>query len=416
MLLAGLLAGPLAAPAHAAKPDQLKPNRYEVGAVPALGGDTDVGFGFGAVLSLARFQAGYYPFRWRLELQGYLTVKERPEGGVEWPFHDHYLKLDLPGLLSPRLRWTLRVGFSRFVTAGYYGLGNAAPAVSRADAFDPTLQPREYNEALRYHQFDRVFPRALANVRVTLRKELQLFFAGTAAFNDLRLYPGSKLAEDVASGPPAVRGMLFGASRHLTLQGDAGVLWDSRDHDMVPRSGVLHEASLRAGTFEEGRVYGGFNVTLRFFHAFFRDYLTLAARAVFDLLFGQVPVYELARYGGLFPDYGPGGSTSVRGVPGQRYHGKLKLVGNLELRSKWLPFTVLKQRFNVGTVVFADAGRVWADYTERPELDGKGLGLKVGAGGGVRLQWGEAFMIRTDVAWSPDASPIGFYVDIFHIF
>jgi hypothetical protein len=45
-----------------------------------------------------------------------------------------------------------------------------------------------------------------------------------------------------------------------------------------------------------------------------------------------------------------------------------------------------------------------------PELDGRGPGLKYGVGGGVRLTSGTAFVLRADLAWSPDATPIGAYV------
>jgi hypothetical protein len=62
-----------------------------------------------------------------------------------------------------------------------------------------------------------------------------------------------------------------------------------------------------------------------------------------------------------------------------------------------------------GVVAFFDAGRVWADTAPHPELDGTGLGLKYGTGGGVRLQSGKAFVLRGDVAWSPDARPLGGY-------
>jgi len=66
-----------------------------------------------------------------------------------------------------------------------------------------------------------------------------------------------------------------------------------------------------------------------------------------------------------------------------------------------------------GIVGFADAGRVWADTSFHPELDGTGIGLKYGVGGGLRLQSGSSFVLRADVAWSPDAralgSPVGGY-------
>ena len=69
-----------------------------------------------------------------------------------------------------------------------------------------------------------------------------------------------------------------------------------------------------------------------------------------------------------------------------------------------------------GLVPFFDAGRVWADSTPQPELDGQGLGLKYGAGGGLRLQSGSSFLLRLDVAASPDASPVSGYFSAGQIF
>jgi hypothetical protein len=37
-------------------------------------------------------------------------------------------------------------------------------------------------------------------------------------------------------------------------------------------------------------------------------------------------------------------------------------------------------------------------------------------GGGLRIKWGEAFLVRADVAWSPDADPIGLYFNVNHVF
>ena len=69
---------------------------------------------------------------------------------------------------------------------------------------------------------------------------------------------------------------------------------------------------------------------------------------------------------------------------------------------------------NLGTIAFIDAGRVWAEVASRPGLDGEGLGLKYGVGGGLRLQWGETFIVRADTGWSPDG--LGIFININHIF
>jgi hypothetical protein len=51
-----------------------------------------------------------------------------------------------------------------------------------------------------------------------------------------------------------------------------------------------------------------------------------------------------------------------------------------------------------------------------PELDGTGLGLKYGVGTGLRFQEGRTFVVRADLAWSPDARPIGGYFAAGQIF
>jgi hypothetical protein len=59
---------------------------------------------------------------------------------------------------------------------------------------------------------------------------------------------------------------------------------------------------------------------------------------------------------------------------------------------------------------------VWADTRPQPALDGTGLGLKYGVGGGLRLGSGGSFVLRGDIAWSPDATPIGGYLIAGEIF
>ena len=77
----------------------------------------------------------------------------------------------------------------------------------------------------------------------------------------------------------------------------------------------------------------------------------------------------------------------------------------------------LGQRFRLGTTTFFDTGRVWSDYTFHSPLDGSGIGLKYGVGGGLYILWGQAAMLRIEAAYSPDAVsenptlPLGIYVN-----
>src|SRR6185436_3403753 len=99
-----------------------------------------------------------------------------------------------------------------------------------------------------------------------------------------------------------------------------------------------------------------------------------------------------------------------------RYHGEVKILGNAELRKMFLFFHFLGKRNGLAAAVFVDTGRLWATYAAHPELDGRSLGLKLGLGGGLRLVAGDSFVLRGDVAWSPDARPIAGYVAAGHAF
>jgi hemolysin activation/secretion protein len=114
--------------------------------------------------------------------------------------------------------------------------------------------------------------------------------------------------------------------------------------------------------------------------------------------------------------YAIGGTNGVRGVPAQRYYGKVKIFGNIEVRAKLFDFHAFGKALTLGGAVFFDGGRVWADTTPQPALDGTSFGLKYGVGGGLRLMSGSAFVLRGDIAWSPDATPIGGYVVAGEIF
>ncbi len=188
-----------------------------------------------------------------------------------------------------------------------------------------------------------------------------------------------------------------------------GVQWDNRDNDVAPHRGSFTEGAIHlspGGTPAYPYRYGQATVVARGFVPLGSKRLTLALRGVADVFFGDPPFYELARYDDT---YALGGGNGVRGIPAQRYYGKVKVFGNVEIRGDVTSFHALGKKLLFGLVVFADGGRVWTELTPHPELDGTGFGLKYGVGGGARLQSGAHFVLRADVAWSPDARPIGGY-------
>jgi hypothetical protein len=233
---------------------------------------------------------------------------------------------------------------------------------------------------------------------------------------NIRPYQDSLLAREMATGVGDHR--LYGAEDQTRLLFGLGVAHDSRNHETVTTTGQFHELSIRASPGAFGAdPYLGVNLTLRGYAAILGERLSLGGRLVGDALSRRAPLVELGSYGGVYGAQGPGGSKGIRGVPQGRLLGRTKLIGNLEARSMFLPFSIARERFVLGAAAFLDAGRVWTDTLRADRaLDGPTFKLHWGAGGGPRLRWGDALLIRADVAYAPLGAEVGMapaiYVDV----
>ena len=298
----------------------------------------------------------------------------------------------------------------------YFGLGNASVEEQPWEDIDGEMDPEGFERATRFHQYSRSYPTLRADVWIDLPPPFRLFAGGSLVWNWIQVYDASRLALDLGgdSGGDAAD-LLVGTDRHGVIEGYAGVMIDTRDHEYAPTRGWFADLSIRGGPLLEiPGGYAGLNGAVRAYRRIWGPYLVLAARLLADVLLGTPPFYELSHFGGLFPNHGPGGGRSLRGAPQMRYHGKVKLIANLELRSKLVSFRLFKLPSSLGVTLFGDTGRVWTDTRPHPDLDGRGGALKYGVGGGLRLQMGETFVVRGDYGWSPDGW--GIYLDVNHVF
>jgi Omp85 superfamily domain len=385
--------------AHAPAAELARPP-LERAVVPLVGGDTDVGIGLGALGSLARLAPNGEDFRWKLEGAAFVTAKGM-ENGVASPWQDVFLMLTMKDLWAGRLRLELRAAYTRESNLRYYGLGNASVA------------PREDQPERDF--FVRTHPAARAQARVRLLGPLHVQVGTMYIHNWLGFDPSSRVLADASSGPVPVRAMLPLDTEHGLHLVEAGLVYDSRDDEIAPSRGQHHQMRVRVSPWQTANLpyrYGGASLSLSGFVPL-GDRVVFAARAVGDVQMGNVPFYELSRFD---ETSAIGGPKYIRGVPSNRYYGKRKLLSNLETRVRVAEFTVGKSQYELGTTAFFDAGRVWADLGPDPALDGTGFGIKYGTGAGLRLQKGKTFVLRVDLAWSPDARPLGGYFLAEHIF
>lgn len=380
----------------------------ELSIVPIAGGDSDVGIGIGEVSAWASldpaFKQSSAPYRWRLETDAFVTFKLREGNDVINPFQDYFVLLTLPRTgPGGRLRLDVRPAYTDERTLKYYGIGNATPFPDGVPIADT--------------EYERVHPTLLVEGRMQLAPGWFAQLGNVYTHNWLKVPPTSLLAMQQAAGAPDVRAMLGSFDSHGVDLIELGLQLDTRDDETVTRHGQFHAVQARLSPAVPGWMpyaYQQLDVTLRFYTTPIPRWLTVSFRLVGDVLLGDPPFYELARFA---ETPAIGGGKAVRGVPAQRYYGKVKLFENLEVQSELVRFTIKGKPMALAAAAFLDAGRVWAELGRRhPELDGTGWGIKYGVGGGLRLQRGQTFVVRADVAWSPDARPIGGYFAAGNIF
>ena len=374
--------------------------------VPLVGGDSDIGFGGGVLGSLTWVEPHLRPYRRRLEVGGIATFK-RPNDDWVTPFQDYYVVWTEPHLIKDVLRLDLRPSYTSEANQLYYGIGNG----TKAPEDGPTTE-----EERSYFLYGRSHPTLLARLRIAIGGGFYAQPGLVLTYNQVDVNRGSRLAADIAAADERWRRSFRSLGGHALTVFEYALLYDTRDDETTTHQGAFHQVKLRLSPGGSDAVpyrYGQLNVTARFYTTPIPRWLTIAVRFVGDAQFGDPPFYELARYEDTSAI---GGVRGVRGVPARRYYGKLKAFANFEARTQLVTMRFGGSDYSLGVVGFLDGGRVWADWSYQPELDGTGLGLKWGIGGGLRFQQGSAFVVRGDLAWSPDATPIGVYFTAAHIF
>ena len=360
----------------------------EVGLFPLIGGDTDNGFGAGVIGSVAVFDKTNPVYLWKLDFAGFYATKGFPPTPS---YIDAATTLTIPQLLDDHLRLEIRPSFTLDEALPYFGVGNKPPVPAT------TVPSRDF--------YERLHPSLSVLTRWRLSAHWFVLGGVQGTFNKLNAPADGTLAQEDGPTDP----FLF--KPHGVVRFETGLVYDSRDNEVAPNSGQYHQLKARASPhLGDALPYGyqQYGAIARYYTTLVPRRLVLALRGVVDLQAGRVPIYEGSRYE---ETSAIGGSLGVRGVPAYQFYGHAKAFGNVELRLKVHRFDALSRRFVIGFAGFVDVGRVWAHITTaHPELDGTGLGLHWGIGGGIRLQQGRAFLVRADVAWSPDARPVGAYV------
>jgi hypothetical protein len=358
--------------------EEEKPRKYKWFLLPNVAFDTDDGLGFGARAELQRVAPDRDPYVSSFVIQAYATLRG---------YHHHRFRMDLPGMgRQGRLRFSAWLAFRAWMNDGYWGMGNGTTRerVYITDLEDEDPRRKRYKYTL-------IQPFGLFTLRADIGGPLAVFGGLMIQYSKVSSYEGSLLE---AHQP-------YGMDGGLAVQFSGGIMIDTREPELTPNRGVMAEVSARVSPAFDAGAYWGLCTSVRTYVPLAKP-VVLASRVMAEWMYGDVPFYEMVRWGGSVPVLGFGGWETIRGVPFGRWHGRHKAVGNLELRIDVVRHPLLKQELRWQLVPTADVGAVWGTGEEAtapaPEVP-----LHPSAGVGIRLIWADAFVGRIDFSVGPDA-------------
>lgn len=189
-----------------------------------------------------------------------------------------------------------------------------------------------------------------------------------------------------------------------------GVALDNRDFEPNPRKGMFHDITFthHASWLGSDHTYNELTLGTRFYASPFPKLdLVFAGRAAVSWKFGDVPFYALTNM--QFTDQNQNSMGGVRGFRDRRFLGPFVAIADLEVRLTFLSWKWGEQDFDLSIAPFVDVISVF----DRPQ-DFNFKDWKIGYGGGLRLAWNQATIIRFDFGFSSE--DFGFYLMVRHLY
>ncbi|TVR74045.1 MAG: hypothetical protein EA408_03520 [Marinilabiliales bacterium] len=411
----------LSAPAAFAGEDPGKTG-WTFGALPAVSYNTDLGFQYGGLIDLYYYGDGStYP---KYMHKIYAEISRYTKGsGVNRIFYDSEF-------LVPGIRMTADLSYFTEKALDFYGFNgyNANYFASWEDDDDPAYLSRMfYRHERNMFRFTVDFQGRLSGRELRWIAGLGLMNTGIDRVDIDALNEGRDEDERLPDIPGMYEhyvrwGIISEGEKEggTTHHFKAGVIYDTRDNEPNPMSGMWSEAVIFAAPGFMGNgdfAYTRVSLTHRQYFTLIPRDLSLAYRLNYQgTLGGNVPFYMLPYMINSFSlssnTDGLGGSRTVRGMLRNRVVGEGMVFGNLELRWKFYRTVLFNQNIYLALNTFMDGGQVVAErkvdpvppdqpgpepiqpfteyYTEGKE------GLHLTYGGGFRIAMNENFIVAID--------------------
>lgn len=392
---------------------------WNVGGLPVIAYNTDLGFEYGALVNFFNYGDGSTYPQYRHNI--YAEVSRFTKGsGINRLFYDSKF-------LIPGLRITSDLAYLTDKMYDFYGF-NGYESVYNADWTDD--ESAAYRSRA-FYKYDRKLTRFTTDIQGKFANKAFGWVAGIGLYHfqidsvDIDKLNQGKSASDKL---PYVNGGLYqryidwgiiapdemhgGTTTYIKI----GAVYDTRDNEPNPMSGIWTEAVLTyapAFLSDKSRYeHAKLTVTHRQYFTLIKRRLSLAYRIGYQgTLWGKCPFYLQPNMATLYlrgaTNEGLGGSKTLRGIIRNRIVADAIAYGNIELRWKFVRFYFIKQNFYISFNTFIDAGQgitpikldrsfTEPGYSESDYFGNQAESLHSSWGMGLRIVMNQNFIIALD--------------------
>lgn len=400
----------LCLPFQAKEKDEIIKTGWNLGPLPVVGFDSDLGFQYGLCCDFFNYGDGtnypQYNFKINVEASTYTKGSSvlRSYGDFKTLIPNGKLFYDVTYFNAPKF--------------GFYGFnGLAAPFDSQRKVGGEANAKSGFNFMSR-NQF-----RAIVSIQKQISGPLN-WAAGLAFYHTttnrlgLEGYEGQTTLYDLYKLQGLIRENEKDGGNVTQLR--AGLTYDTRDHDSDPTRGMNIEATLvYSPDIIDGNGYDnlGFTFMGSHFVPVISDKLTFAYRLLVQAkLWGEIPYYFTNNVNTMFfrkmYTEAIGGNASVRGLNRNGVLGDGFALLNAELRWRALDFKFINQNWTVALNPFVDAGRTIQPYRyeEQKAIDiagfwsGESDSMHYSAGLGFKLIMNHNMVLSIEAAKAQNAN------------
>jgi len=407
---------------------------YNLGVLPAISYNSDLGLQYGAILNLFNYGDGSrYP---AYDHSAYLEISRYTKGsGIYRLYYDSEQ-------LIPGIRSFAELSYLTDDLMDFYGFNGYKSDYSKDLAANNRVFYKMSQKQFRFlADFKGKLP--LDNLFWIASYNFENYKVGTVDFNKLNkgidpadpdYLSGENLYSKYVSlgliGSEEKNGGILNAFK-------AGLVYDSREVLNNPDKGTYTEALVEfAPGLMNNEPYARYSLIHCQFHNLIKDKLNMAIRLGAQGKIGNqaVPFFRRTQLMSPFAKRtnvtGLGGSNSLRGILRNRVVGDAFALGNFELRWKAVSFKFINQNFYFGLNGFFDTGIVldqvdWdkeklrnvnsLTYINLDEKDG----FHSSMGGGLKVAMNENFVISAEMGKAldeRDGEGLGTYINLNYLF